>query len=94
MTNYFHSMYEVKRHNRQNGYHFFEPSSMRFFNSRIQNDPPYKGRYFVTSERFDYSSPRLYTIREIKQDGNIETIGEFQGFSTGRQTKAYMKKHL
>ncbi len=93
MTN-FRSMYEVKRHNRQNGYHFFDPSSMRFFNSRIQNDPPYKGRYFVTSEKFDYKSPRYYTIREIKEDGTIKTVGEFQGFASSRQAKAYMKKNL
>lgn len=60
---------------------WFTPGAMRFFNSKV---PPnvYGNRYFVTSEQYDYDSPRLYTIREIMDDGSINTVGEFQQYET------------
>jgi hypothetical protein len=67
------------------GNHFFEPSSMQFFHSRI-SDKLHGGRFFVTSEKSDYSSPRRYTVRVMcrtfDSDGqpfaSIQTVGEFQ----------------
>ncbi len=82
---YFWRMYQLENHNRNNGYHFFSPDTMRFFSSRIQSLPPYKGRVFVTSERMNWNSPRLYSVRVIQPSGNIETIGDFGGF-TSRQS--------
>ena len=67
------------------GSHFFSPDTMRFFSSRIQTTPPYKGRVFVTSERMNWNSPRLYTVRVVKPSGNIQTIGGFGAF-TSRQS--------
>ena len=67
------------------GSHFFSPDTMRFFSSRIQTTPPYKCRVFVTSERMNWNSPRLYTVRVVQLSGNIQTIGGFGAF-TSRQS--------
>lgn len=48
------------------GGHFFDKETMRAFNSRILSDLYRVGDsegYFVTSERFDYDTPRTYTVR-------------------------------
>jgi len=82
---YFWRMYQLERYNGNRNYYFFSPDTMRFFSSRIQTMPPYKGRVFVTSERRNWNSPRLYSVRVIQPSGNIETIGDFQGF-TSRQS--------
>ena len=74
----FGTMADVKEANRAIGHHWFEPSSMRFFRSRV-GQTLYGGRYFISSEQFDDQSPRLYTVREVKPDGSIGTVGQFQG---------------
>lgn len=66
------------------GYHWFSPETMRFFNSRIGRTV-YGGQYFVSSERYDDSAPRLYTIRKVTYDDgqmSIDTVGEFQQYDT------------
>ena len=44
----------------------------------------------MTSEQFDWKSPRLYTVREAFDNGHIETVGEFQQYasSSGAHAKA------
>jgi hypothetical protein len=61
---------------------------MSFFNSRIlwQTLTPIPFGYaFISSEKNDYPyaprAPRLYTVRTFC-DGQIETIGEFQGYAS------------
>ena len=62
--------------------HFFDKETMRFFDSRICyasvriKDADW---YFITSEKCDFvgDPDRMYTVRKMKLDGNIETIGEF-----------------
>lgn len=74
---------EIKAANKAAGMFFFERSSMRFFDSRIESKV-YGGRFFITSEQFHgsdgRSAPRLYTIRECKADGDIDTVGTFQQY--------------
>ena len=81
---------DIQWFNNYNGFHFFDRESMRFFNSRILSDV-YRGRWFVTSERNDmpYSQPatRLYTVRYVREDGTLETVGEFQQYETAYQAK-------
>ena len=85
MSVYF-SIRQIRQANEDAGYHFFEPSTMRFFDSRVASKQVYPkatgGSYFITSERFDWNSPRLYTIRECSENGHISTIGGFQAYST------------
>ena len=90
---YLWTMNQLERYNGNRNYYFFPPDTMRFFSSRIQMTPPYKGRVFVTSERRNWNSPRLYSVRVIQPSGNIETVGDFQGFFTRHSAHAYAKAY-
>jgi len=72
------------RHERA-GKHFFSKDAMRFFKSRVSvnvHTGP-GGIFIVTSERFDWNSPRLYTVRKVSEDcSDVSTVGEFQGYRT------------
>lgn len=75
-------MSDIKRANANAGNHWFDPDTLRFFSSRVSemvygawrsgggDKPGGKfeplGQYFVTSERFDYTWPRLYTVRRFE----------------------------
>lgn len=78
---FFDSIDDIIRANQDAGYHFFEKSARRFFDSHV-GQTVYGGRYFVTSEQFrpliGHPHPRLYTVRRTCADGHIETVGEFQ----------------
>ena len=72
---------EVKALNARMGYHYFDRSTMRFFNSRVESGL-YSGRFFITSERMELSFPKRYSVRVINPEtGDIQTVGEFQGYS-------------
>jgi hypothetical protein len=86
-------MYQLERYNSNRNYYFFQPDTMRFFSSRIQTLPPYKGRVFVTSERRNWNSPRLYSVRVIQPSGNIETVGDFQGFANRQSAHRFAEKY-
>lgn len=76
-------MDEIEMADRQAGGHFFDPNTMRGFNSRIQYSIPVKRGadkrtlYFVTSERFvassGFSPGRVYNVRvvTIDDDGDL-----------------------
>lgn len=87
---YFWRMYMLERFH--TGY-FFSPGAKKFFSSRVQTAPPYCGRVFVTSEKFDWNSPRLYTVRCIRPDGGIDTIEGFQAFTSRQSAHAYAKAY-
>ena len=83
---------DIKRNNKKAGHHFFDKDTMRFFNSRIETGL-YKDNTFITSEQFDYNSPREYTIRRAVNGGiKIETIGESRQFQTLEDAKIGRKK--
>lgn len=79
----FSTMYEVIEANRASGHHWFSPSSMRFFGTRIESEL-IEGRWFVTSEcQDDATMPRMFTVREVTDEGRtIETVGEFMAYAT------------
>lgn len=72
-------MYDVRRANRNIGHHWFDPSTIRCFRSRV-SERLYAGAYFVSSERCPYV--RRYTVREANADGSISTVGDFQQYRT------------
>ena len=76
----FKTLAEVKAANKANGNHWFERSTMRFFNSVIESGL-LRGRFFITSERRELDFPKRYTVREVLADGDIKTVGEFQGYT-------------
>ena len=83
----------IKRANDELGHFFFSDGAMRFFNSRIHREV-YAGRYFITSERYDAETPRLYTIRRANDDGSIDDVSEFQHYKTAREARHAIKIFL
>jgi len=78
---------DLRRYVKDRGSHWFDPDSMRFFSSRVGSRIEHKGGfiYFVSSEQFNYKSPRLYTVRKVCREGGIDTVGNFQGYRTGKE---------
>lgn len=85
---------EIKSAHRRTGGYFFEPSNMRFFNSRTLSDV-YEGAggvYFITSEKYK-DEPRKYTIRSFnKSDSSINTMGEYNSIPTPARAKTIAQK--
>jgi hypothetical protein len=84
----------IRQKNRQAGMYWFEPSTMRFFNSHISDTAWKKGdkAYFISSEQFDPLNypevPRKFSVRVADLDtGEVGTVGEFQGFDTRSDAK-------
>lgn len=81
----FKDLKEFKEAHKAQGGHFFDPSSMRFFNSKIESGLLGGRRdqqVFITSERYDLNSPKKYTIRHAMPSGEVRDIGDFQEFDT------------
>lgn len=79
----------IKRAARDRGSYFFEPSTMRFFRSRVSSKTFARGKlvYFVTSEQFVFrgqADRRKYKVRSFDTEtGNIETVSdEIRSLST------------
>ena len=81
----FANIQEVIEANKAIGHNFFSDNTMAFFDSRIETDI-IAGEYFVTSEQYHSprgtSEPRLYTLRIIKDNGEVDTVGDFQAFES------------
>jgi len=75
----FENITEVKLAHKAQGGHFFDRQAMRFFNSKVESKVV-SGRYFVTSERYDTDSPKLFTVREVAPSG--EMLGDLFGFQS------------
>ena len=84
------TMAELKARNRENGGHWFSPANMKFFNSRIESGV-LRGRYFISSERFDENSPRLFSVRSFDEAGEVDTVGEFQAYRSKAEAVAAVK---
>lgn len=99
---------EVKRRAEKHGSHFFDKDTMRFFSSRVselmwvdgdRKDYETNPIYFITSEQdrgpYKHSgSTRAFSVRKIDEDGDIDTIGEFQGYSTLNEARKAIKEIL
>lgn len=77
------SIKELKAMNRRRGYHFFDKSTLRFFNSVVYNNvrTGTTGWYFVTSEQFE-DNPRRFTVRKMDESSRVATIGRFMEYHT------------
>lgn len=91
MTYHYDSIDEIRQTNRDAGQHFFDESTIRFFNSRI-HDGVYEGRYFITSEKGP-TNVRYYSVRRANEDGTITTMGEFQGYGNHRDAQHAIEDH-
>ncbi len=63
---------ELKARNKENGGHYFDASTMRFFRSKIESGI-LSGCYFVTSEQFDDDTPRKYSLRRFDDRPSINS---------------------
>lgn len=84
----YYSVSEIEREAK--GY-FFSKDTMRFFKSRILQDvyQGVGGVYFVTSERFDNNTPRLFTVRKYDPETRmINTAGDFNQLSRYQAIKS------
>ena len=77
---------------------WFAPSAMRFASSRISwgslTQASHDTWLFVSSEQSGWGSPRRYSVRSITAQGDVNTIGEFQGFSSLAEAKRFLKHRL
>lgn len=84
----YYDMDDIRLRHRQAGGHWFDADTLRFFRSRVGSRvwPVSDGWLFVSSEQFASSqgqaSPRRYTIRKVRPDLRIETIGDFQQYAS------------
>lgn len=97
ITREIYNLRDFARAHAEAGGHFFDDGAMRFFNSRILWDSwAISGGviYFVTSEQFDYNSPRLYSLRkgDLWNPRDTDTIGEFQQYETRAQAVYALRK--
>jgi hypothetical protein len=84
------SLEDVKAIDKGQDGHFFDAAALRFFNSRVSemcySDLQGKTIFFVSSERMDWTTPRLYTVRKAELDENgrmtINTVSEFQEYAS------------
>ena len=91
------TIWDIRRAHAAAGFHFFDQAAMRFFGSRILPTVHTDGHrvLFVTSERYDDRTPRLYTVREFDPTtARIDTVGDFQGYTTARQAHAAARAEL
>lgn len=88
------TMAQAKQAHKNFGGHFFDREAMRFFNSKVESEL-IAGRFFITSERFDDNSPKLFTIREIAPNGEIlGDVGKFQEFETLSDALIKVGQHI
>lgn len=87
------SIAELKALNAKNGGCWFEPSTMRFFRTKIESGI-IGGRYFITSEQQDDDRPRNYTVRSFDTDGSIDTVGKFHEHHTKADAMDALREHL
>lgn len=80
----YYTLDDIKRINREKGYYYFSPDTMRFFKSRVSEDV-YQGEggvFLVTSEQGP-NMPRLYSVRQFfPETGKVNTVDEFQAYKT------------
>lgn len=67
---------QIKSSNRINGYHWFDPDTLRYFKGKVY-EGVYGGCVFVSSEKNDMPyrppQPRKYSIRVAMSDGSIQS---------------------
>lgn len=93
-------MHTIKQCNKDHGWHFFDPDTMRFFRSRVGNEvfQGPGGVYFVTSEQFvdpwsRIKDRRKYSVSKLNtRNCSVDRVGEFQEFKTLAAAKAVAKK--
>lgn len=93
----FENVESVRKANKSIGHKWFDTGSMNFFNSQVNGaDKLINKRFFISSEQFIPSrgpaEPRMFIIRIVSPNGEIDTYGEFQAYSTKGEAIAAARK--
>ncbi len=91
---------QIKGMNAAKGFHFFEPDTLRFFRSKVYGEVYAGGGgwFFVTSEQFVCyeprycREPRAYSVRYMRPDGQVETVGEFNSIPTLQRARTLARQ--
>ncbi len=91
---------DIKSINAAYGQHFFDPSTLRFFRSKIL-PAVYQGPggvYFVTSEQFVGSdgraAARKFTVRKfVPETGGCSTVGKFNEIRNIEDARGMAKEY-
>ena len=94
-----YSRYYLEQCNKHYGKHFFDADTLRFFNSRISNEIVVAASnervLFVTSEKRDWNTPRLYTVRVMDwSNGSVDSVSEFQEYDTLASAKGRLRREI
>lgn len=94
----FNSIYEVKSSNRNNGYNWFSPETLRWFNGKVY-DCLYGSCVFVSSEKENYSRftpnpQRQYCVRVAFANGSIERYGVYDTKRQADRDAQWLSKAL
>lgn len=81
---------DLRRKNEEIGNHFFSPSTMKGFASKVESEI-LGGQYFITSEKNFNGTKREFTIRGFKPDGKVINNPFNQKFDTKSDAKAFLK---
>ena len=71
MQGTYKSLFQFRQFNYQQGYHWFDASSMKFFGTRLHADL-YGGCVFVTSDK-NYKGDRMYSVRVGMDNGSVHS---------------------
>ena len=88
----YNSIKEIKEANKRKGHFFFSQGALDFFRSKIY-PIIYQKKYFITSE-IDPFEHEAFTIREAKENGEVDTVGEFHSFRDYIDAEKYIKTNL
>lgn len=89
------SIADIKDANRRAGYHWFSAEAMRSFACKVY-EPVFHGRFFISSEQDKYraGNPREYSIRYCDNSGQIQTVGDFQQYSSKDKAERALRRFL
>lgn len=87
----FNSMKELREANKKIGHFFFDRSSMKLWNLKIET-PLYRGTFFITSQKGNAAKDkRKFKINQAAPNGAISTAGKVGGYNTLDDAKDAVK---
>jgi len=82
---------EIRKANKDAGYHFFDRDTMKFFGSKVEAGP-YGGTHFVTSEKHPTNPrSRIYIVRRAEANGRVQTVGSLPHHATKTAARDHAK---
>lgn len=92
----FKDVAEIRQANKNSGYYFFDPKTMRFFATKVHAGV-YGGRYFITSENAGpFDKQRVFVVREAHANGRVTTANDtrFRSLELAREIAKKMAKKI